>query len=155
MVRSYLTGATTEEQMEQELGIAYRHKGMLPSEFLEYLRQALADHSIELMTGKKDTDVLRMINGQLQAGIPVPIYFSTINAWDRPSYDTHYSAVVGMNPEDSSVTIANAYGYMETVAIVDFLDSLKYVNYRSKPFIFTAAIYSGLIGMNNIYIISR
>jgi uncharacterized protein YvpB len=155
VIYSYLEKKITEEELLQELGLENRKRGMLPSTFLKYLRLSLKEYNITLKSNIPDTEVLKLIYSQLEKGVPVPVYFSTINDWDKPNYDTHYSAVTGIDMKNDKIVIANAYGFREEVKIRDFLGSLKYRNYKDKPMYLTLSIFFGVIKKNNIYIVNK
>jgi len=155
MVYSHLEEYKPEEELLKELGLEKREKGMLPGVFLKYLRRSLTGYNIILKNNITDTEVLKLIYDQLKKGLPVPVYFSTINAWDKPNYDTHYSVVTGIDMKSDNVVIANAYGFREEVKIRDFLDSLKFKNYKNKPFYLTLSTFLGIIKKNNIYVIEE
>lgn len=155
MVYSYLEEPVSEEELSKELNLENRKKGMLPNTFLKYIRLSLKNYDVELANNISDIAVLKLIYNQLERGIPVPAYFSTVNDWDKPNYDTHYSTVIGIDMKNNKIIIANAYGFREEVKIKDFLDSLKYENYDKKPIYLTLSTFFGIIKKNNIYIINK
>lgn len=155
MVLAYLSEHRSNKQSMDESILTNRNSGMLPKTFEKYLRTFLKGYDVEFRNNIPDSELLKTIYGQLKKGLPVPIYFSTVNDWDKPNYDTHYSAVIGINFEKKEVTIANAYGYEEEVRLNDFLGSLKYSNYKNRPLSFQLATMAGIIKKNNIYIIEK
>jgi uncharacterized protein YvpB len=155
MVYSYLERPKAEKELQSELSLESRKKGMLPKTFLKYIRLSLKEYDITLENNISDTEVLKLIYSQLEKGIPVPIYFSTINDWDKRNYDTHYSAVTGISMKDDKIVISNAYGFREEVKMKDFLNSLKYENFKNKPLYLTISTFFGVIKKNNIYVINK
>jgi hypothetical protein len=155
MVYTYLIGAKNEMSVLEENRLIDRKRGMQPLTFRKYLKDTLKGYDVELKNNITDSQVIKIIYGQLSRGIPVPVYFSTINDWDRPHYDTHYSAVTGIDLNDNTVIIANAYGYEEKININDFLTGLKYENYKDEPAMFKLATMLGIIKKNNIYVLTR
>jgi predicted double-glycine peptidase len=155
MVYSYLEKPKSEKDLLRELDLENRKKGMLPKTFLKYIRQSLKGYSVNLENNITDSQVLTLIYSQLEKGIPVPVYFSTINHWDKPNYDTHFSVVTGIDIREEKVIIANAYGFREKVNIKDFLDSMKYENYKKKPLYLAFSVFFEIIKKNNIYLISQ
>jgi hypothetical protein len=155
MVAAYIYENTKVNQNYNETLLANRKSGMLPKTFEKYLGECLIGYDVELRCNISDSILLKSIYGQLKKGLPVPVYFSTINQWDKPNYDTHYSVVIGLDFKKESVTIANAYGFKEEVGLNDFLESLKYENYKNEPLGFRLATMTGIIKKNNIYIIKK
>jgi hypothetical protein len=155
MVCTYLKEPKNEKQVLYINKITNRKSGMLPKTFERYLRNSLQKYNVEMISNIPDSEIIRTMYNQLKQGLPVPIYFSTLNYWDKPNYDTHYSAAIGIDLVKGTVTIANAYGFEEEVNVNDFLASLKYDNYKNKPLAFRLATLVGVIKENNIYILSK
>ena len=153
MVKSYLEKPISESDFSRQAGIQEGKSGMLPAQFARYLQIGLESFKITHQKNIRDSVVLENIVQQLRKGRPVPVYFSTINDWDKPNYDTHYSAVVGVQPSNRTIRLANAYGYLETIPIPDFLLSLKYKNYQNPPLDFQIGLFFGIIDRNNLFII--
>ncbi len=127
---------------------------MLPREFLAYLRKALPTRSVELVSDRPPRDVLALLHSQLAAGIPVPIYFSTANAWEGPKFDTHYSAVTGIDLTRGFIHMANVYGFEEDLALSDFFARLSFANYQDEPILHRFSRLTGYIAKNNLFVIS-
>jgi len=157
MLYSWLVNPISEAQLTEQSNRIPGQKGMFPVEFAKALQQALTSQGFTLQHLKNvpDDQMLQAIYAQLQAGLPVPIYFSTQNAWNLPNYDTHYSVITGINPAERSLTIANAYGFEENISIDDFLLSTKYDNFENPPFEFLLGRFFGVIKRNNLYLLSK
>lgn len=157
MVYSYLVEPITEQALADKLGYPLGKSGMLPGQFFELLQSALNKNGFRLehQVNVPDDLFLERTYRQLKQGVPVPIYFSTVNDWDKPNYDTHYSAIVGIKPQENKVTIANAYGFSEEMAIADLLDAVKFNNYQNVPLNFRLGLLAGVINKNNLFIIQK
>jgi hypothetical protein len=157
MIYSYLVNPISEQGLADQLNFPLGKSGMLPTQFFDKLQSALgkSGYHVEYQVNIPDADFLGHVYTQLQHGIPVPIYFSTVNAWDRPNYDTHYSAIIGMRPQQRMVVIANAYGFLEEMPVDDLLLAIKYNNYRDAPIDFRLGLFAGVINKNNLYIIQK
>lgn len=157
MVYSYLVEPISERALAEKLGISLGESGRLPDQFANELQMALAGNGyrVKHQTNIRDEMFLEQIYEQLQHNIPVPIYFSTVNAWDKPNYDTHYSVIIGIKPQERKVLVANAYGYLEEMLIEDLLEAIKYKNYQNAPSYFRLGVFLGRIDKNNIYIIEK
>jgi hypothetical protein len=87
--------------------------------------------------------------------LPVPIYFSTENAWDIPNYDTHYSVITGYDYEEQLFLIANAYGFSQQMPASELLSSIKFEDYENPPLDFRLGRLLGIIKPGNLFLISR
>ena len=157
MVYSYLVEPISEQELADQLDLALGQSGMLPAQFSDRLQSALGGHGyrVEHQVNSTDAAFLEQTYRQLEHGIPVPIYFSTLNAWDKPNYDTHYSVITGMRPQKHEVIIANAYGFVEEMPISDLLAALKYNNFHNAPIVFRLGLFTGVINLNNLFIIQK
>jgi len=157
MAHSYLIEPISEQELAGELGLSLGQSGMLPGQFYKLLKSALGkhDYQIEHQTNVTNPDFLERTYLQLNQGIPVPIYFSTINAWNKPNYDTHYSLIIGMRPQKSEVVVANAYGFLDDMPISELFRGVKFDNYLNAPFDFRIGLFAGVINKNNLFLIKK
>jgi hypothetical protein len=157
MAYSYLVEPISEQELADKLGFALGQSGMLPPQFYQALSSALGGNGFQVahQANITNTKFLERAYLQLKQGIPVPIYFSTINDWDKPNYDTHYSLIIGMRPQKSEVVIANAYGFLEEMPISELLRAIKYDNFRNAPLDFRLGLFVGLINRNNLFLIVK
>jgi hypothetical protein len=154
MVFSYLDAPVTEEEYSARAGLSGRQEGMLPRVFLQHLQSALPTRTVKLVSDESPRTVLALLHSQLAAGTPVPIYFSTANTGPGPAYDTHYSAVTGMDLAHGVVHVANVYGFEEDVGLSDFFARLSFANYQDEPLSHRLSRLTGYIAKNNLYVIS-
>lgn len=157
MVYSYLVKPISEQELADKLGFSLGRSGILPDQFSEGLESVLIDYGyqVEHQVNISDDVFLEQVYLKLKQGIPVPIYFSTVNEWDKPNYDTHYSVIIGVRPQKHEVVIANAYGFLEEMPISDLLHAVKYENYHNPPFDFRLGLFVGVINMNNMFLIQK
>jgi hypothetical protein len=157
MIYSYLIEPISEQGLADKLGFSLGQSGMLPAQFYHRLNAALEENGFRVkhQVNISDATFLERTSAQLQQGIPVPIYFSTINAWDKPNYDTHYSVIIGIRPEKREVVIANAYGFLEEMPISDLLNAIKFRNFYHAPLDFRAGLFVGFINKNNLFAIQK
>jgi hypothetical protein len=153
MIYSFLIEPVSEGDLADQLDIPLGRSGMLPGQFANVLQTALARHGYQVRhsVNVPDAVFVQRVYEQLMQGIPTPIYFSTLNAWDRPNFDTHYSVIIGLKPREQVVIVANAYGFREEMTIRDLLAGMKYENYRDAPLNFRLGLLAGLIDRNNLY----
>lgn len=98
-----------------------------------------------------EAEFLEQVAVQLRQGLPVPIYFSTLNPWNEPNYDTHYSVIIGLRAQAKTVVIANAYGYLEELPLTDLLSATNFANFRGMPLDFRLGLFFGVINQNNLF----
>jgi hypothetical protein len=157
MAYSYLVEPISEQELADKIGFALGQSGMLPTRFYQALNSALGEYGfqVEHQDNITNTKFLERAYLQLNQGVPVPIYFSTINDWNKPNYDTHYSLIIGMRPQKNEVVIANAYGFLVEMPISELLRDIKYDNFLNAPFDFRVGLFVGLINRNNLFLIVK
>jgi len=157
MVYSYLVEPISEHALAEKLGFQLGRSGMLPSQFVNQLQSALkgSGYQVDHHANVSDTSFLERTYLQLEQGLPVPIYFSTVNAWNRPNYDTHFSVIIGLRPQTQEVLIANAYGFQEEMSISDLLNALKYDHFNPSPFEFKMGLLAGILNKSNFFTIKK
>jgi hypothetical protein len=157
VVGQYLAAATDEDVIRKELRLENRNKGMLPGEFLEYSNELFNKYGYRVSLENKKTpdEIFKAIIASLERRLPVIMYYSTINAWDRKNYDTHYSVIYGVNTVARTVKVSNAYGFLEELTFEEFLAGLNFSNYNGEPFVHVLGRVFGIIGKNNLFIITK
>ncbi|MDH5718330.1 MAG: C39 family peptidase [Spirochaetia bacterium] len=153
MIYSFLVEKSSEETITKKLELEQRKSGMTPRFFSENLQSLLKDYRVTYFSNIKDSLVLKNIFHSLDNQIPVGINFSTINAFEKQSTDTHLSAIIGYDLNSNTFIVANAYGFIEEIKISSLFRMLKYENHKDSPFLFDLAILLNIIGKNNIIII--
>jgi hypothetical protein len=157
MVYSYLVKPISELEIADKMGFSLGRSGMLPAQFSERLESVLMEYEYQVkhQVNISDDIFVEQVYLKLKQGIPVPIYFSTVNQWGKPNYDSHYSVIIGLRPQKHEVVIANAYGFLEEMPISDLLHAVKYENYRNPPFDFRLGLFVGIINRNNMFLIQQ
>ncbi|MDH5721203.1 MAG: C39 family peptidase [Spirochaetia bacterium] len=153
MIYSFLEERASEEDVTRKLGLEQRKSGMTPRFFSENLQRLLKNYRVTYFSNIKDSLLLEKVFHSLDNQMPVGINFSTINAFEKQSTDTHLSAIIGYDLNTGTFIVANAYGFIEEIKISSLLRMLKYENHKDSPFLFDLAILLNIIGKNNIIII--
>ena len=154
IVMDYLGVPATEQTIRNELGVLDRTKGMLPNEYLDFAIQAFAplNVTVALENPASQAEILNTISQSLAREMPVVLFYSTINDWNKPNYDTHYAVVYGIDWQHQIVTISNPYGYSEELTFADLFAGLDFSNYAAEPFTFRLARATGLVHKNSLFI---
>lgn len=157
MAYSYLIKPISEQELAVKLGFPLGQSGMLPKQFYKRPGSAFGEYGfhVEHQANISNNAFVERTYLQLKQGVPVPIYFSTINDWNKPNYDTHYSLVIGLRPKRGEAVIANAYGFLEEMPISELLGALKFENFQNAPLDFRMGLFFGVINKNNLFIIEK
>ena len=157
METSFLGADMSEEEVIDRLGLQSRTSGLLPNAFLTQANNLLTPlgYSVSLLNPDSEAGILNIVTGSLRDGLPVIIYFTSVDDWHRPSFGTHYSVVYGINMMDETVNVSNAYGYDEVMPFAELFDSLSYRNYEAEPFPHLLGRKVGYIKSNNLFVLTQ
>jgi len=157
IVKSYLGAETDEDGIRRELDLLQREYGMLPNEYFKFANKAFEplSVSVSIVNPTSRTEILNTISESLERDMPIVIFFSTENAWNKPHYDTHYAVVYGIDMASETVRISNPYGYLEELSFVELFGGLDFTNYKDEPFSFKLARKAGIVKSNTIFVFKR
>lgn len=157
IARTYLGLETTENELLAELELQDRSSGMIPREYLPFAQEALGalSYSITLSNPKSETEILNLITGSLTEGFPVIIYYSTMDDWNKPRYNTHYGVIYGVDMKKHVVKLSNPYGYLAELPFEEFFKGLAFGNYENEPFFHRLGRVTGYIKCNNLFLLEH
>ena len=153
IIRNHFNLETTENGLLSELDILNCKKGMLPSEYLLYANRAFKplSYSVNLINPTEQKEIIDTIVASLTNELPVIFFYSTIDDWNKPNYNTHYGVIYGINIKTKMIKISNPYGYLEEISYADLFDGLSFQNYEQAPFLFRLGRLTGYIKTNSIF----
>ena len=151
MFGGWAGSAVSEEDMMGEYGTVVTSTG--PS-FCDEMNKRFPDFDTSMRAFLPHSELLAQIHESLDRGIPVPI------EWAAPfrdsegvsSWTLHYSLVTGMNASSNEITVANPYGYSETIAIDEFLARTSFAAFEDMPLWMQLAFDFGVFERNAVFI---
>lgn len=155
-LKGYYGEIIDEDTFMENYNIHINKTGMSPKDVQRYLQHSFSDSNVEIKENINDSEVLRTIVNQLEKGIPIPIFYSTVDITNMTRFGTHYSTVIGINMDEKLIKIANVYGYVQELSIEEFLQCLKHSSEEMKTNnIIKLAKGLGVIKNNTLYVINR
>lgn len=145
----------TEEGLLTALGLAERGTGMLPGAYLHCANEALAPLSASLVNPTSRAEILNVISGSLEAGMPVVIFYAAPDDWNPPHHNTHYAVVYGIDVERGAVKLSNPYGYLEELSFEALYEGLDFTSYAGEPLSFRLARRVGMVKGNNLFVFEK
>jgi hypothetical protein len=154
---NYIVGIATEKEIKKIIGTEDRQHGMLPNEYIDYANRLFnpEGYIVHLVNASTNNEVMNTIVNYLKEGMPIAIYYSTTNDWDKPNYDTHYSVIYGIDIERQIIYLANSYGYNEEITITELINGLAFTNYKNEPIMHKFARLVGIIKKNNLIVLDH
>jgi hypothetical protein len=153
IVKRYIGYKVDENSIRKYLKIEDRKKGMLPYEFQKFGNEALSDTPYIMVQKNFNSQnlIIEEIKSSLESKLPVVMYYSTINDWDRPNFDTHYSVIYGLRTQSKTIFTSNSYGYLQELSFDEFFAGLSYQNYQREPLPHQIARLVKIIKPNNLF----
>ena len=157
IVKNYLGFETTEHQLRNDLDLLERSKGMLPNEYLVYAKKVFAplSFSVSLVNPISQAEILNLISDSLENDLPVVIFYSAKDDWNKPHYNTHYAMVYGIDMKKGLVKISNPYGYLEELSFEELYNGLDFTSYEAEPLLFWLGRKIGRVSKNNIFVFEK
>lgn len=157
IIKTYLGVETSEDSIRSELGIEDRKKGMLPNEYLQYANKVFKPllYSVSLLNPKTEETILKIIVASLSEDIPIVVFYSREDDWNKPSYNTHYAVIYGIDIENEIVKLSNPYGYTEELAFSELYEGLNFGSYKSEPIYHRIGRIIGIPKNNNLFILEK
>lgn len=82
--------------------------------FCNEFNKQFPEYDTKIYKWLKNTELIDKVYESLQNGIPVPFEWA---AKYKNEWTLHYSLITGMDIPNDKVTVANPYGYIETLSI--------------------------------------
>ena len=157
IVRNYFNFETTEESLLSELDMLNLKEGLLPRDYIRYANEAFSplSFSVSMLSPTSQTEILNIVTESLVKGLPVMFFYSAIDDWNKPKYNTHYGVIYGIDMSKKIVKISNPYGYLEELSFAELFEGLSFQSYESEPLLFHIGRIVGYIKPNNIFVLKN
>ena len=157
IVRNYFNLETTEESLLRELDMLSMNEGILPRDYLSYANKAFnpMSYSVSMLNPTSQAEILNVVTESLLNKLPVIFFYSAIDDWNKPNYNTHYGVIYGLDMSKQIVKISNPYGYLEELTFTELFEGLSFQSFESEPLLFHLGRVVGYIKPNNIFLLEN
>ena len=138
----------------EELSLSLDH-GVNPEDILKWISLELIDYSAVYYAKLSNVKLIRYIHESLKEGFPVIVVFGSPNIYNIPFYDFHFSTIYGIDLISESITISNAYGFIETISLLDFQKRMLFYDLTRYPEEHQQVIKEKAISKNSLIIIQK
>lgn len=136
----------TENSLYEEYGKVVTSTG---KSFCNEFNKQFPEYDTRIYKWLKNTELIDKVYESLSKGIPVPFEWA---AKFNDEWTLHYSLITGMDIPNDKVTVANPYGYFETLSIKELLDRTSFKAFNDTPFFYRLAFAFGVFEKNTIFI---
>ncbi|MBO4637840.1 MAG: C39 family peptidase [Clostridiales bacterium] len=148
MFSSWDGGNITEKDLYDEYGKVVTSTG---NAFCDEMNKRFPDYTTEMYEYQTNTELIDLVYESLRNGVPVPFEWAALYG---DEWTLHYSLVTGMDIPSDTVTIANPYGYYETISIGEFLDRTSFEAYEHMPLFLKLGFAFGVFEKNTVFIVT-
>lgn len=145
MFSSWDGKSVTEESLYSEYGKVVTSTGQA---FCNEMNKQFPEYTTTMHKYLSNTELLDKVYDSLSNGVPVPFEWAALYNDD---WTLHYSLITSMDIPNDEITIANPYGYYETLSLNDFLERTSFEAYSDMPLYFKLAFAFGIFEKNTIF----
>lgn len=149
MFSSWDGGNITEKDLYDEYGKVVTSTG---NAFCDEMNKRFPDYTTEMYEYQTNTELIDLVYESLRNGVPVPFEWAALYG---DEWTLHYSLVTGMDIPSDTVTIANPYGYYETISIGEFLDRTSFEAYEHMSLFLKLGFAFGVFEKNTVFIVTQ
>lgn len=146
MFSSWNGGNITEEELYYNYGKVVTSTG---SAFADEFNRQFPEFQTTMYPYLTNSELIDKVYESLADGIPVPFEWA---AKHDGEWTLHYSLVVGMDMSNDIVTIANPYGYMESISVNEFIDRTSFNSFERMPLFYRFGFAFGIFEKNTVFI---
>jgi len=128
-------------------------KGSYNNDIKKWLQGEIPDKNIEINLNDANDVMIKNIHTSLNNNNPVLINFGALNPYNKPFYDYHASVIFGIDLDKGIITIANAYGYIEELSLVEFLNRMSLTEVDKYTFFHKLLIKMKRMDINTYFLI--
>lgn len=139
-------GDITENSLYNQYGNVITSTG---KSFCNEFNKQFPEYDTKMYKWLKNTELIYKVYDCLQNGVLVPFEWAAKN---NDEWTLHYSLIIGLDVTNDKVTVANPYGYIETLSIKELLDRTSFKAFHNMPFFYQLAFAFGIFEKNTIFI---
>ncbi|MCR5483047.1 MAG: C39 family peptidase, partial [Bacilli bacterium] len=149
MFSKWDNSSITEKSLYDTYGKVVTSTGKL---FEKEMNKQFKDYKTTMHKYLKNTEMIDKIYNSLSGGIPVPFEWS---AKYKDEWTLHYSLVTGIDIKNDTITIANPYGYYETLTLKEFIERTSFNAYKNMPLFLKLGFAMNIFEKNTIFIVEK
>jgi len=134
MFSTWNGGDITENSLYKQYGKVVTSTG---KSFCNEFNKQFPEYDTKIYKWLKNTELIDKFYESLSDGIPVPFEWV---AQFNDEWTLHYSLITGMDIPNDRVTVANPYGYIETLSIKELLDRISFRAFNKRPFFLSVSV---------------
>lgn len=149
MFSAWNGGKVTEETLYEKYGKVVTSTG---KSFCDEFNNQFPEFQTTMYQYLTNSELIDKVYDCLSDGIPVPFEWA---AKYGDEWTLHYSLIVGMDLRNDKVTVANPYGYIETISLNEFVNRTSFNSFENMPLLYKFGFAFGIFEKNTVFIPTR
>lgn len=146
MFSDWNNGNITEKDLFNKYGKVVTSTG---NAFCKEFNNQFPEYDTKIYKYLKNSELIDKVYDTLASGIPVPFEWA---AKYNGIWTLHYSLIIGMDIQNDKITVANPYGFIESLSVKEFLDRTSFKAFENVPFYYQLAFSFGIFEKNTVFI---
>ena len=146
MLSSYYGSKVSEDDLDT------RNKGAVSTSsskgFLNEINKSIPSKKFTMRSYLNNDALLKEIHDAIKNNNPVAIEWA---AKYENEWTLHFSIVSGLDLSNNQVTVYNPYGYIENIAVDEFIDRASFKAYKNMPLFLNFGFAFGAFDKNTIF----
>ena len=117
--------------------------------FLDEINKSIPEHKFAKHSYLKHDALLKEVHDAIKDNKPVALEWAAL--YENKEWTLHFSVVTAIDLANDNVTIYNPYGYIENIAVKEFVDRTSFKAYSNMPLFYNYAFAFGLFDKNTIF----
>ena len=135
----------TEESLYEQYGRVVTSTGRA---FAAEMNKQFPEYKTTMHAYLTDTELISLVYENLSKGVPVPFEWAALYG---DEWTLHYSLITGMDIPNDRITVANPYGYTETLSVDAFLERTRFDAYEKMPLFLKLGFAFGIFEKNTVF----
>ena len=117
--------------------------------FLDEINKSIPEHKFAKHSYLKHDALLKEVHDAIKENKPVALEWAALD--ENKECTLHFSVVTAIDLANDNVTIYNPYGYIENIAVKEFVDRTSFKAYKGMPLFYNYAFAFGMFDKNTIF----
>ena len=117
--------------------------------FLDEINKSIPEHKFAEHSYLKHDALLKEVHDAIKDNKPVALEWAAL--YENKEWTLHFSVVTAIDLVNDNVTIYNPYGYIENIAVKEFVDRTSFKAYKGMPLFYNYAFAFGMFDKNTIF----
>ena len=117
--------------------------------FLDEINKSIPEHKFAKHSYLKHDALLKEVHDAIKDNKPVALEWAAL--YENKEWTLHFSVVTAIDLANDNVTIYNPYGYIENIAVKEFVDRTSFKAYKGMPIFYNYAFAFGMFDKNTIF----